>query len=1167
MADTTIDLTVSPYYDRYDSSNNRTMVLFNVDRQLSASELNEMQSELHYAIKGVGDSVMSDGDKQSGMGYTQSGNSITVSEGDVYLGGMRRHFPEQTVSITGAGTETLGVKLIQSIITADDDPSLKNPAVGTDAYQSLGADRLQETVSLVANDSTAATIYTFKDGVLVNNNISTELSKVQELIANTSYDTNGSFRSGTNGFGLSTAQNASNTNKVDIIVDSGNAYVLGYPVKKKYPTRIAVDKSLTTATEQSEGNYYTTGTYKYNLSYPAVKSVDTVVAQVRKTVTMTRGATVGGTDTFPDSNVLTVEKVFTEGTSGVTYTAGTDYTNDHTSITWKASGSYPTAGTSYRVTYVYNKTLVLNTDYKVVTGTGDLAVTYIDFTGMGIVGSGDSTGGVLISNSLIQTTYEYYLYRKDLITIDKDGNLTVHTGTPANADTVAAPNLVDSTVLQIGYVELYPNSSNSSSNVYVTSNLTMSDLGKLKTRVDNIEYNEAINMLDKASYNATDPTSLRGVFSDGFISLDKADTTNPIWDAAMSFDDAELTLPYTAQVDVTPELDLTQSNLDTTSTLITAPFTETAVIKQTQATSTINVNPYDQAREGKLVLTPSSDNWIDTDNVTVTEDQYKTIYLDRWWQHGGYINSSDAEWYVQNATWNTANSSYSSSYVNGNWTEFTEGTNLGIQDLQGTVLSAGGTQTTESMEQYIRSRTLSFSATGLTPNATGFYITFYGITCPITAGSGYNAANSSGQVQVAADGSYQGTFVIPANVPCGTREVVFTNDADSAEAPYEAQGIKKTVEDIIFKTYVTAHFTDPLAQSFVPTTYYNMTSLGLYFASKSNTDSVKVQVRGMTSGFPNETIYGTAILSSSQVSVSSDASVETKVSFDDMIRLDSGTQYCIVILANSDDYSVYYAKQGETLIGNVGTLNQNAYTPGMMFESSNAYTWSEQQTSDLKFNIYAAQYNSSATILFKPMTVNLDSLLLLSTYLTPNNTGATWYYRAIYSSTASNTDITTLPWIALSNYTLVQANGLIKQLQLKATFDASMYSSPLLSTEDLSLGAFLHGLSGSYIGLNVDMTASPYNTLKVTYGQITPSTANVVPKYSTDGGTTWTAFTANPVTTTQGDWTGVSYTQTTATGDNTDNWSKQFKIRLDLSTSNSYERPRVKALQCIMTQE
>ena len=1164
----TIDFSKAPYYDRFNANQQRTQVLFNIDRQLGGGELNELQSQLHYAIKGVGDSVMTDGDRQSGMGFTQDGNVITVEDGAVYLAGMRRSFTSQSVTITGVGMETIGVKLDQKIITADDDPTLLNNASGTPAFQSLGADRLEETVTLVANDSSSAKVYDFRNGILVNNTPSTELTKVQDMIATTSFDTNGSFRSGTNGFALHTEQNADNSDKLDIVVDSGIAYVKGYPIRKKYATRLTVDKSLTTATEQSEGSYYKKGVLVYPLTFPNVKDVTVVTGSVRKTATVTRGATVGGTDTLADNNIQTIEKVFTEGSTQITYEEDINYTYDHNSITWKEAGSYPTAGTSYRVTYVYTKVLVVGTDYKIVKGKGDNAVASIDFTGSAIISAaGDATGGVLVEKGLIQATYTYYLFRKDLVTLAQDGNFTVHIGQPNNLADVHAPSLVDPDVLEIGYVSIYPNSVNSDANVYVTTSLTMSDLGRLKQRVTNIEYNEAINMLDKAAYTAVDATALRGVFSDGFISLDKADAMNKEFTTAMSFDDASLTLPYESQDDITPKLDLSASNMNLTGNLITAPFTEQAVISQLQATSTINVNPYDQVHEGKLTLSPASDNWIDTENVTVTEIKYKSIYLDRWWFHGGWINSDDAAWYVKNAQWNTNGATNATTNVSGGWEKFQNQQNNDIDNLQGVTISAGGQRTIDTMEQFIRVRDVSFTVHDMTPNSLHYYITFNGIRCPIVSGSGFKPADTNGQVQVDASGNFQGSFTLPAGVECGIREVVFTNDTDSSEAPYQAQGNKRTIEDIIFKTYVTSHFTDPLAQSFVPTNDYNMTSIDLFFASKSKTENVTIQIRGMDSGFPNETIYGKQILTPDEVNVSTDASVATKISFDDMIRLKANNQYCVVILANDDLYTMWYAELGQVLVNGTGSLAQNAYAPGVMFTSSNAYTWSPQQTSDLMFKLYAATYNSSATIQFQPMDVKLDSLSLFSTYLTPNQTGATWFFRAITSANSNVTDITTLKYVPLANYELINFNGTITKLQLKATFEASMYSSPLLSLEDLSLGSFLHGLAGSYLGLNVDMTEAPYNTLSVSYAQFTPATATVVPRYSTDMGATWKTFTSNPVTKIAGNWTQVKYTETVATGGNTNNWAKQFKIRLDLKTANTYERPRVKALQCIMTQE
>ena len=55
----------TPYLDRFNPAKHHTRVLFNPDRPLQQSELNEMQSIQTYYLKNLGDSIFKDGDKQS----------------------------------------------------------------------------------------------------------------------------------------------------------------------------------------------------------------------------------------------------------------------------------------------------------------------------------------------------------------------------------------------------------------------------------------------------------------------------------------------------------------------------------------------------------------------------------------------------------------------------------------------------------------------------------------------------------------------------------------------------------------------------------------------------------------------------------------------------------------------------------------------------------------------------------------------------------------------------------------------------------------------------------------------------------------------------------------------------------------------------------------------
>lgn len=240
-------------------------------------------------------------------------------------------------------------------------------------------------------------------------------------------------------------------------------------------------------------------------------------------------------------------------------------------------------------------------------------ITSIDFTGKGIVGSGDSTGGVLFNGSIISTTYDYYLARIDILTLNDKGDFVVHVGQPNDTTSVVPPLINDGDTLEIGSISWFPNSAKSVCNTYATSNLTFRDLTMLRDRVDIIEFNEALNSLDDVATANYDPTQLRGVFSDGFISLDKADYTNDDYSVMMNFEDGTITLQYSSQTELIPDVLAGESNiiLSDSGKFATAAYTEISAISQPTATSAILINEYSYfGKEGVLTLNPSSDNWV-----------------------------------------------------------------------------------------------------------------------------------------------------------------------------------------------------------------------------------------------------------------------------------------------------------------------------------------------------------------------------------------------------------------------------------------------------------------------------------------------------------------------------------------------------------------------------
>ena len=1144
------DLGKTPYLDRYHQGKKYDKILFNPDVPLQASEMSEMQSIQENNLAMVAESVFSDGDIQTGMEYVLSGTTLTIQAGKVYLGGKMRNFTEQSIEITGKGDEYIGIKLKREVVTSEDDPDLLDQTSGVPSAFSKGADRLVETVTLTLEES-APPIYHFVDGKPFVNNDKPEMDKINKVLAERTFDESGSYR--VRGFEMYTEVHPTDPNNyVQCVVDSGRAYVLGFKVDKPTSTRLDIEKSKDTETISNEGYYYDNALRRNKLGNAPIKSVDRVTAQVEVAKEqVSRGVVGGGVDYLKNTSVTKVVRVWTEGSGAQEYKQGEDFqlTNGQ-SISWAPTGLEPPAGGTYFVQYIYNKSLVEGTDYKVeITGEGDSREWYIDFNSM--------AGSKPVHESLVNVDYTYYLARKDLVVLDHNGNFTIHKGQPNALRLVEAPNHLDPLTLYMGTILVYPDSDTAEATQWTITRQSMEDLQKLAMRVDNMEYNQAVFYLDQPAMAGENPVYLRGVFSDGFISLDKYDTSHPDATVAFDFDTAEITLPYAEINKNVPSIIEGSSEAHVWGRLVTAPFTEVVGIKQPFATSAINVNPYNTFnKQGVLTLNPSADNWIDEERITITKEETSTMTVKQWWRHGGASWTNDEMNMVSNITLDNGQQ----------W-----GGASGKQDqrkrgLSGSTLTSGGQQTKESMIEYMRQIDITMYAENLQPNTDNLVVSFDGLTVPVTPATGYRKGSQAGTGMANADGTFKGTFKIPAGVRCGTREVSIRNATNLASAPFTAQGTMKTTEDIIIRTHVTINLVDPLAQSFNFSTNKVVSSFEVYFASKDTSTNVICQVRGISEGGqPNKTVYAERVLKPADIKVSGDASLATKITFDDPLMCTAGQEYCLVFITDSDKYTMWVATMGENRIDQpTATVTSNPYLEGVLYSSSNASAWTVHQMSDLKFTVYTAKFNPEAVLEFDTMkNINVDRLVLMSTYLTPANTGCLWEMKLVLDNEPVGTTVDQKAWIPIANYVDLDVSQIAREVKLKATFKANEYMSPMLSLDDIMFAGFLTALKGSYISRTIDLTEAPYNTVKVSLEEFTPAGSEIAIKYSTDEGTTWKDFTSQPtVTQRTQNFYRVDYNEKISTGTAT---FKTFKIRIDLKSANSFIRCRARRLLCNLT--
>jgi len=161
---------------------------------------------------------------------------------------------------------------------------------------------------------------------------------------------------------------------------------------------------------------------------------------------------------------------------------------------------------------------------------------------------------------------------------------------------------------------------------------------------------------------------------------------------------------------------------------------------------------------------------------------------------------------------------------------------------------------------------------------------------------------------------------------------------------------------------------DPLAQSFfIPNAAgVFVTHMDLFFQAKSEDLPVYVELRSMELGLPTTEVYplSRVELLPSQVQVSDDATVATRVTFQGPVYLEGNKEHCIVLLSDVTDYYVWISRLGETTFNiqgeEIAITTQNEL--GSLFKSQNGSTWTPSQYEDLKFTLYNARFVDQGSV-------------------------------------------------------------------------------------------------------------------------------------------------------------------------------------------------------------
>lgn len=217
---------------------------------------------------------------------------------------------------------------------------------------------------------------------------------------------------------------------------------------------------------------------------------------------------------------------------------------------------------------------------------------------------------------------EYYLGRADSLLINKNGLIYSKLGIPSESPVPPKPD-VDTMALYNIWFAPYTYSLNDVQPKFIENKrYTMRDIGKLESRIQNLEYYTSLNLLEQKAANmlVTDSGGLNrfknGFIADSFTDYTAADLTNVEHECSTNFVTGEMRPQFKTR-NHKLALDLANStNVTLKNGVAMFSFTEEVGVTNPYATTHISVNPYMvYNQKGTMQVSPNNDTWSDTEQL------------------------------------------------------------------------------------------------------------------------------------------------------------------------------------------------------------------------------------------------------------------------------------------------------------------------------------------------------------------------------------------------------------------------------------------------------------------------------------------------------------------------------------------------------------------------
>ena len=250
------------------------------------------------------------------------------------------------------------------------------------------------------------------------------------------------------------------------------------------------------------------------------------------------------------------------------------------------------------------------------------------------------------------TTYNYYLSRKDYVYLSRNRVFLYEKGV-SSINPVPQNDPTDGMILyRLNFPPFVMYPSNVNVEYIENKRYTMRDIGKLETRIQNLEYYQTLSILEKSAtdLSITDVNGLErtkyGIIADSFTGHQFGDVTNPDYRCSIDFVNNQLR-PFFKQNQTNMVFKTGDTNYAQGGTNITLKFNEVDFIVQNLASKSEAVEYYLIASyDGHINLIPDGDIWVDTNqlpDVIVNN----TGANDAWESLAGALNASEAfgtEW-------------------------------------------------------------------------------------------------------------------------------------------------------------------------------------------------------------------------------------------------------------------------------------------------------------------------------------------------------------------------------------------------------------------------------------------------------------------------------------------------------------------------------------------